>query len=277
MRQTVSGVSTPFIMIGLLFSLMGQFAQASPLAESVVEVSPLGAIAEQSPAMLRTGIRDGLVGTGQVDPFLAETIAGIGSRAFSPKQIKVQLAEDLAEDLDNTQLEAVRDWYDAPLGQRFAQAESRAASPDQWEAIRAAAPALRQQFEGSGRQQLFARYDRVTAASATAVETAMAVQLELAESLASLSAEDTVESIQAQIEDNRPAIERQVNEQVYLAFLSMYQSFPDKDLETYLQFLESPSGQAYIDSAGDAVRDAIMEPVGNVGNQLVRLLGSGGR
>ncbi|MFL1482616.1 DUF2059 domain-containing protein [Marinobacter sp. LN3S78] len=274
MRQTVSGVLVPLLIIGFLAS---QAVHASPLAESVVEASPLGAIADQSPAMLRTGIRDGLVGTGQVDPFLAETIAGIGSRAFSPQRVRSQLATALADDLGNAQLEAVKDWYDSPLGQQLARAESQAAAPSSWEAIQAAGPALRERFEGTARQRLFDRYDRATGATYTAVETAMAVQLELADSLASLSEGDTVESVRAQIEDNRPAIERRVGEQVYLAFLSMYEAFPDKDLDTYLTFLESPAGRAYTVSAGDAVHDAIMEPVSSVGNQLVRMLGAGGR
>lgn len=274
MRQTVSGVLAPLFIIGFLVS---QAVHASPLAESVVEACPLGAIADQSPAMLRTGIRDGLVGTGQVDPFLAETIAGIGSRAFSPQRVRSQLATALADDLDNAQLEAVKDWYDSPLGRQLARAESQAAAPSSWKAVQAAGPALRKRFEDTARQRLFDRYDRATGAVETAVETAMAVQLELADSLASLSEGDTVESVRAQIEDNRPAIERRVGEQVYLAFLSMYEGFPDKDLDTYLTFLESPAGQAYTASAADAVHDAIMEPVSSVGNQLVRLLGAGGR
>ena len=274
MRQTVSGVLAPLLIIGFLVS---QVVHASPLAESVVEASPLGAIADQSPAMLRTGIRDGLVGTGQVDPFLAETIAGIGSRAFSPQRVRSLLATALEDNLDNAQLEAVKAWYDLPLGRQLARAESQAAAPSSWEAIQAAGPALRERFEGTARQRLFDRYERATGATGTAVETAMAVQLELAESLASLSEGDTVASVRAQVEGNRPAIERQVSEQVYLAFLSMYEAFPDEDLDTYLTFLESPAGRAYTASAGDAVHDAIMEPVSSVGNQLVRLLGAGGR
>ncbi|MFC4258221.1 DUF2059 domain-containing protein [Marinobacter lacisalsi] len=227
--------------------------------------------------MLKAGIRDGLAGTGQVDPFVAETIAGIGSRAFSPRQIRASLASGLAEDLDTSQLEVVQAWYQSDLGQRIAGAEADAAAPAAWESVRAAAPSLRDQFNGTPREALFARYDRATGATDTAVETAMAVQLELAGSLASLSKEDSAESVRAQIEGNRPAIERQVQEQVYLAFLSMYEPFSEEDLEAYLGFLESGAGKAYTASAGDAIHDAIMGPVSSVGNQLVRMLGASSR
>ena len=274
MGQTTCRIPVLSFCLALVIGLQASLAQASPVAESVVRLSPLGAIADQSQAMLRAGIRDGLIGTGQVDPLVAETIAGIGSRAFDPQVIRDSLATDLAEDLDEAQLKAVRDWYESDLGRRVTGAESRAAAPANWRSLQASAPALQERFAGTPREQLFERYNRATRATDTAVATAMDVQLELAGSLASLSRGDSVESIRAQVEANRPAIERQVRSQVQLAFLSMYQSFSDQELETYLQFLESAPGRAYTDSAGDAVHSAIMGPVSSVGDQLVRLLGA---
>lgn len=265
------------LLVSGWLSIVASAVQASALADSVVRLSPLGAIAEQSQAMLRTGIREGLLGTGQVDPLVAETIAGIGSRAFNPSQIRARLASDLAADLDSAQLASVQDWYQSDLGQRLTRAESNAAAPANWEAIHSAAPALLRRYADTPRERLFERYDQATTATDTAVETAMAVQLELADSLASLSEKDSAESVRAQVQANRPAIERQVRAQVHLAFLSMYESFSDDELETYLQFLESGPGEAYISSAGDAVHDAIMEPVSSVGNQLVRMLGATSR
>jgi hypothetical protein len=273
MRQSHVRVPVLAIVIGFLLSLLASVPQASPLAESVVRLSPLGAIADRSQAMLKAGIRDGLTSTGQVGTLVAETIAGIGSRAFSPQQIRSRLAADLAEDLEASQLQAVQAWYQSDLGQRIAGAEADAAAPAAWEAIRAAAPSLRKQFSGSPREQLFERYNRATGATDAAVETVMAVQLELADSLASLSKDDTVESVRARVESNRPVIERQIREQVYLTFLSMYEPFSDQNLKAYLGFLESTDGRAYTASAGDAVHDAIMGPVSSVGHQLVRMLG----
>lgn len=273
MRQLHLRIPAIALTVGLLLGLLVSGAQASPLAESVVRLSPLGSIADRSRDMLKSGIRDGLVGTGQVDPFVAETIAGIGSRAFDPQQIRTRLAAGLSEDLDNSQLETVQAWYQSDLGQRIAGAEAEAAAPAAWEAIQASAPSLRDQFDGTPREALFQRYDRATGATDTAVKTAMAVQLELAESLATLSKDESPESIRAQIEESRPAIERQVKNQVYLAFLSMYEPFSDEDLEKYLGFLESGAGSAYTTSAGDAIHDAILGPVATVGQQLVRMLG----
>lgn len=266
-----------FAVLALAALVMAPLAQASALAESVVRLSPLGGIAEQSRAMLKSGIREGLAGTGQVEPFVAETIAGIGSSAFSGQRMRARLVNDLNEDLSTEQLGAVEAWYQSDLGQRIAKAETEAAMPASWETVRENGPALRERFDGSRREALFDRYDQASRASETTVETAMAAQLSLAEALASLSTKETAESVTAQIQENRPAIERQAREQVYLAYRYMYESLSEGELERYLQFLESAAGQAFASSAGNSIHNAIMEPVSSVGGQLVRLLGPGDR
>ncbi|MFW5824235.1 MAG: DUF2059 domain-containing protein [Marinobacter sp.] len=282
MQHAYSRVTAPttavFILAGsLLAMILAPAARASALAESVVSLSPLGTIAEQSRLLLKDGIRDGLVGTGQVDPIVAETIAAIGSGAFDPQRIQARLVTDLDDDLDSAELETVEQWYQSDLGQRIARAETEAAMPDAWKAVRESAPALRERYEGSRRQELFARYDRATRASERTVETAMAVQMTLAEAVASLSEKHTADSVRAQVQEHRPAIERHVREQLYLAYLYMYEDFQDQELETYLDFLESAEGRAFTASAGTSLHDSILGPVSSVGSQLVRLLDTGGR
>lgn len=266
-----------FALLALAAMAMASSAQASALAESVVRLSPLGNIADQSRAMLKSGIREGLTATGQVDPFVAEAIAGIGSSAFSGQRIRARLVNNLDDDLGTDALQTVEQWYQSDLGQRIARAETEAAMPASWEAIRENGPALRERFDGSRRETLFDRYDQASRASETTVETAMAAQLSLADALSSLSEQHSAESVRAQIRENRPETERQVREQIYLAYLYMYQSLSEGELERYLQFLESPAGRAFSASAAETIHDAIMEPVSSMGGQLVRLLGSGGR
>lgn len=264
------------VMVTLLVYGMGSLAHASSSAETVVRLSPLGTIAEQSRGMIKAGIRDGLIATGQVEPLVAETIAGFGSSAFDTRRIRARLVNDLNTDLNDRQLQTVERWYESDLGQRLSLAETEAAMPPAWEAMAAAAPGLRKQFDGTRRQQLFDRYDQAVGASQRAVETALAVQLHLAEALAALSEGDTAESVKEQVLANRPMIERQVGEQVYLAYLYMYQAFSDQELAEYVGFLESPEGRAFTGSASKSIHAAIIEPVSTVGNQLVRLLGPGG-
>lgn len=264
------------VLVALVAAIGSPAASASSEAEAVVRLSPLGTIAEQSRTMIRAGIRDGLAATGQVDPLVAETIAGFGASAFDSRRIQARLVRDLESDLAGTELQAVNDWYESDLGQRLSRAESDSALPAAWESMTSEAGALRRQYDGSRRHQLYKRYDQALGASERAVETAMAVQLQLAEALAALSEGDTTQSVQDQVRANRPMIEQQISDQVYLAYLYTYQSFSDQELEQYLAFLESPAGQAFTDSASKSIHAAVMEPVSAVGTQLVRLLGPGG-
>src|SRR5690554_371527 len=96
----------------LLFSLvLTTPALASGQAETIVRLSPLGPIVEQSQAMMRTGIRDGLMATGQVDSLVAETIAGFGASAFDAARIRARLVNDLTADLASDELQTVNEWY----------------------------------------------------------------------------------------------------------------------------------------------------------------------
>lgn len=252
-------------------------ALASGQAETIVRLSPLGPIVEQSQAMMRTGIRDGLMATGQVDSLVAETIAGFGASAFDAARIRARLVNALTADLASNELQTVNEWYQSDLGQALSQAEARAASPAGWTIISESAPALRQQYKGSAREQLFKRYDQALGASEQATDTAIAVQLELAQAMAAFSENGSASAIRDRVQASRPIIQAEIADQVYLAYLHMYQSFPDEQLKTYVEFLESSAGRAFTESAGTSIRGAIVEPISRVGDQLVRLLGSGGK
>ena len=70
-------------------------ATASPLADSVLRVSPIDEVVAQYPAMMSQGIRQGLKQSGRVEPFVANTISSVVSNAFSVAEIRARLIEDL--------------------------------------------------------------------------------------------------------------------------------------------------------------------------------------
>ncbi len=267
-----SSIARTTAVIILLFS---STLMASPLADYVVNVSPLGAVADQSRDMMREGIREGLVKSGHVDAVMADTIANISSYAFSGPRIRAKLVADLAENLSDDQLRAVRDWYESPLGKRISGAEGAAAAPEVWASIDAREEALQERYQGSSRAALFDRYNQASRATESAVETAVAVQLGLAQAMAAIRGGGaSAASVEEQIRAHRGLIEGQVEAQVFTAFLHIYEPFSDQELKQYLAFLESPEGREFTRTASTSLQDAIMAPVESIGNQLARLLGS---
>lgn len=254
--------------------LASSLADASPLSESVVSESPLGEIIDQYPAMMSEGIREGLKQTGQVDPMVADMVGGIVSRAFSSAAIRQQVVDDLAAKLDDGQLEAVRDWYQTPLGKRIAQAEVAASRPAAWKTIETQGPSLVKKYEGTERADTFSRFDRVSRATESTVDTAVAVQLGLASAMSAFSGKEgpTLEQMKQQIEDQRFMLRGAVEQQVYAAYLYTYEPFSIDEIDQYLDFLETDAGAAYNRVVTNSIQQAILKPVESVGNQLVRLL-----
>lgn len=255
--------------------LMATGARATTLAESVVESSPLGEMSRQYPAMVREGIREGLVASGHVEPMMADSVAGLASLAFSAQRMRAQLVADLDGSLNQDQLEAVQAWYRTSLGQRFAAAEAAASRPDAWDLLNERSAALAEASLDRARAALFERYDQAVAASDITASIAESAQRRLIPAYIAVMGDRApdAETLEQNIEQYRPVVRQQIETQVYHAFLSTYQNFSDAELERYLDFLESPSGRAFTEVAAFSIENGLLEPLEAVSSQMARLLG----
>lgn len=268
-------VMAPLRRMALMALVMTSgLANASPLSESVVRTSPLDEIIQQYPTMMSQGIRDGLKQTGQVDPLVADTIGSIVSRAFSSAGIRQQVITDLDKGLSEDQLQSVQDWYETPLGSRMAKAEVAASKPAAWKQIESKGPALVEKYKGSERADMFSRFDRVSRATESTVDTAIAVQLGLASAMSAFKGANgpSFEQMKEQIESQRFMLRGAVEQQVYAAYLYTYENFSTAEIDQYLDFLESKPGAQFNTVVTNSIQTAILKPVETVGSQLVRLL-----
>lgn len=257
----------------LLFLLLAcTSATASPLADSVLRASPVDAIVAQYPAMMSQGVRDGLKQSGRVEPFVANTISSIVSNAFSVKEIRAQVIEDLDQRLSDQQLNTVLDWYETPLAEKITQAEIAASNPSAWKDVEAEAAQLQKEYRGSERAKLFDRFDRASRATESAVDTTVAVQLGLASAMAAFNGSKgpTFEQLKQKIEGQRSMLRGMVAQQVYAGYLYTYQDLTTAELKDYIGFLESDAGAAFTRVATNSIQRSITEPVESVGNQLAR-------
>lgn len=255
--------------------LMATGARAATLAEFVVQSSPLGEMSRQYPAMVRQGIREGLVASGHVEPFLADTVAGLASRAFSAPRMRARLVADLDEGMNQKQLETVYAWYRTSLGQRLAAAEAAASRPDAWDLLSERGAAMAARNRDSERAELFQRYDRAVDASDTTANIAEAAQRRLIPAYIAVMGHRApdAETLEREIEHHRPAVRRQIETQVYHAFLNTYEDFSNNELKRYLDFLESESGRTFTEVAAGSIEQGLLEPLEAVGSQMARLLG----
>jgi len=242
-------------------------------ARQVLRASPMDEIIAQYPAMMSQGIRDGLKQTGQVPPMIADAVGYAVSNSFNPQKIEQQVAVRLQAELSNEQLQAVADWYNTPVAQKISRMEVAASAPAVWPQISAQADQLAQRFGNTDRAKSFVRFDRASRATQSAVDTTIAVQLGLASTMAAFSSDSVnFETLQKRIESQRPVLKGVVEQQVFNSYLYAYQDISGAEMEQYLRFLESDAGAAFTRVVSSGVKQAVIEPVESIGEQLGQFL-----
>lgn len=260
----------PLLVVTMLASGM---ANAAPNAQQVLAASPVDDIVARYPAMMSQGIREGVKQSGQVPPMVAETLGHIVSSSFRAEDIERRIVTELDENLSGAQLTAVRDWYETPVGRKISEAEIAASAPDSWQDVRAQAPALNKQYQGTQRARMFDRFDRASRATESAVDTSIAVQLGMATAMAALSTDSVhYEKLRQRIEGQRSMLRGVMEQQVYDSYLYTYRNISDQELELYLDFLESDAGSAFSRVVTSSIQQAITEPVESIGKQMSRFL-----
>lgn len=260
----------------LCLLLLSGFAQASPLAKSVLEASPIDDIVAQYPAMMSEGVRQGLNQSGQVDPMVVTTVTAVVRNAFRAADMEAALVSDLSSTMSDEQLKTVGRWYETPLAGKVSQAEVKASSPESWKAIEQGARDLQAEFKGSERADLFTRYDQAARATESAVDTTVAVQLGLATAISAFQGSNGpgFDKLKQMIENQRGQLRAMVGQQVYDAYLYTYRDLSIDELKDYIGFLETDAGSTFTRVVTASIQDSITRPVEAVGRQLVRFLGS---
>jgi len=266
--MTLNTLMKPLLIAGLLVSTL---VQAAPSAQQVLEASPVDDIVVQYPVMMGQGIRDGLKQRAQVPPMVADTIAYVVQNSFRPDEIKRKIASNLGASLSGEQLTKVHDWYQKPVAKKIARAEVAASAPAIWPQIRKKAAELNKLNAGTDREARFDRFDRAARATESAVDTAIALQLGLSSAMAAVRGEPAnPEETRKQLEAQRPALQGVVGKQVYDSYLYTYQKITPKEMEMYLEFLESDAGRQFTKVVAESIQQAVTEPIENIGNQLAR-------
>ncbi|HKK56087.1 DUF2059 domain-containing protein [Marinobacter sp.] len=257
----------------LLLCLSG-VVQASPLAKSALEASPVDDIVARYPAMMSEGVRRGLSQGGITDPMVVTTVAAVVGNALRAEDIQAELVSDLSVSMSDNQLRTVRGWYETPLAEKIARAEIAASGPETWEKIEAGAADLQARFRGSERAALFSRYDQAARATESAVDTTIAVQLGLATAVSVFqgSGESGFAKLKQMIESRRQQTRAMVAQQVYDIYLYTYRDLSVDELRDYIGFLETDAGARFTRVVTASIQDSITRPLATVGRQLARFL-----
>lgn len=231
---------------------VGRLLEASGMAHSVRQVLPgmvqgINTPQPGVPANVRGALRDAAMQAFQPGPMMEKVRVRMGA-ALTDRQIGDTLS-----------------WLDSPLGSRITAAENEAAEPAALGRMEAYAKELERQPPSKQRVNLIGELNRVTGSgelTASMLEAAV-----LASALGVNAAQPAQQRVpgdvlQKQVKASLPQLRKQAEQMVTLGLHYSYRAFTDKDIQSYLNFLKSPSGVAYSKAAVAAFREAMLDAMG---------------
>lgn len=207
--------------------LVSQLAQIEPSLQLAINVNPdvAGKLTEAQLASLRAAF----------------------ATAYGPAKLateaKVQLAAEMSPEVAKDALA----WLGSDVGQRIAALEDAAG---QFDGVNERAQAAADRFKRlpERRIQRYVQLAKATMAGEGAATVAIDTTLAGARAVAALSSdapEQSLSKIKADLEANRADMARGLEEQFIVLFAGAYETLQDSELDQYIAFSGSASGQAY--------------------------------
>jgi hypothetical protein len=190
--------------------------------------------------------------------------------SFEADSMRRIVSENLARRLSAEDERAALRWLDSNLGRRITRMEERAeeatAAPVRAklgkELLEKAAPARRKQYE-----RLAAAVNAGNAGADLMINMTSAMLYGVASTVGGVDA-GTLRKVRAQIAARRPELVRGMREQALVGFAFAYRGLPDGDLDTYVEFVESPAGRRYSDACMKSLDEAFTRAALDMGERI---------
>ena len=247
--------------------LAGQFSNAaSPEIASkvdrLIDVSGLAHTARQVLPGMLSGIDPPQQG---VPANVRSALRAAATQAFQPEPMIERIRTRLGAALTAGHLDDTLAWLDSPLGRRLTAAENEVAEPAALTQMQAYGRQLEKRPPAKHRVGLIEDLTRTigaTEVSATILEgtiLASALGLNAAQPVQQQVSPDV---LRQRVKSSLPEFRQQTDQVVTLSLFYAYRSMSDREIESYLKFLKSPSGAAYSKVATEALSEAILEAIG---------------
>lgn len=262
------------IVVGLLFALFASQAAAQPLTPAeLIDKSSLSVQIEHMPASLKQGLAQSVAQGAPIPPEQVQAISNAYDQAFAPSRVRALLTSRLDGQLSVSERSRIEAFLDSDLGKQLTEAEIAAASPETYVHVEKNARELMADLgQNSHRLALFKSLDRAT--GSTELGTSVAIGGILAMNYALLAqtppapGKPSFEEVREHVEQSRFQITAQIAEMSLVGAAYTYRNVSEDDLQRYLDFANSPSGQAYFQKVGKSFGDVMIDCAGDVGGHL---------
>lgn len=243
-----------------------------PAAEGLVRKSglweQLGAVGPQVEAGVQQAMSQ--AGRAPADSEKARVTRVVQS-AYAPDRLRSVSTGVIAGGMQPRHLDALRRWFDSPVGQALTHAEEAAATgQDDPRAALEEGAALLKSMPADRRkllQDLLATTHSAEALVQITISTAVAVQIGVASTLPG-TPQASANEIRAMLEAQRPQMLQAFTAMTMASFARTYAKVPSAQLRQYVAFIRTPAGTAFNDVVLQALEAALTDAASEMGRSL---------
>jgi uncharacterized protein YukE len=229
----------------------------------------LGAMVPQVQSSMATALDQG---ENKPSPTERERMMQVVASAYAPERLRSEALRSLVKQLQPVHMPALGAWYDGSSGKAFTGAEERLAADqrpyeqvvqDASNSLQKATPARRELL-----QNMVLVTQVAQSMAVLTINTALAVAEGSARALASPEAIAGAQALRQQLQDQRQQLEQNFAGLAMALFARTYETFPDAEVQKYLQFLRSPAGQHFSGVSISAMESALVDAAQTMGQAL---------
>jgi hypothetical protein len=273
----------PRVLAGFIALMSTWIVGTCPAApiDRLMDASGLRQALEQIPATVTLSIDAPQPGV-EVPEDVRVALKDAATQAFRAEPIVESVRARLARDLSEREIADALAWLDAPLGKRITDLEMKASDPAAMSRIENYARELQRRAPPKARRILMQDLNVAMRATETGLVLMEAIAFAGALGLNAAhprQARIPAELLQRKIKEALPELRAHAEANVTAGLFYTYRPLPDRELASYLSFLQSESGFAYSRSSAEAVREALTQAtslfMGAIPKALRRAQGSG--
>lgn len=174
-----------------------------------------------------------------------QTILGMVRESYQAKIVVTSAEEVLAEKLNEDEAQALKTWFNTPLGKKISRLEVEASTAEAQQDMQMNAATL---MANQKRLAFAKRVEKLINATDGALATLRYASLAGMSATSAMQPEDKrpgMEFLEAQIDSQLPAIRVQIEQAMWLNLVYPYRSLTDAELEAYENFLKTPAALKY--------------------------------
>lgn len=236
---------------------------ASP-AETLYKKSGLKNQVHHLPAIVQQGFDYAVANNNMLQRLPENTrdkIHGQISRLFTARDMGRIVLNEIEAGLTEDDIAEVLEWLESPIGRKITKMEEAAGRPEAIEKMQSYINELEKSPPLEERLMLLKKLDEVVGATDTSVTVNINTQFAVATAMISAfkpGSEPRLSAIRKQLETQRPAIRTAMRPQILSSFLYTYMDLTDEEIQAYIDFATTKTGQKYHAVIIDGVEKALV-------------------